>query len=196
MIGLVALELLAPGLVAAEEPLSRAAEFIRQAGNQLAVLAGSAKSFANGRAQLGAFVDRVADVDNVARFCLGRYWRLATPAQQQQYVRAFRQVLVNSIAIRLGDYQGGGAAHVIINRPTETSDGIHIATTVERPNNPPAHVTWVVSMETGSPKIVDVIAEGMSMRLTQRSDYSSFLSHHDNNIEALIQALRTQASST
>ncbi len=28
---------------------------------------------------------------------------------------------------------------------------------------------------SGSPKIVDVIAEGTSLRLTQRSDYASYL---------------------
>jgi phospholipid transport system substrate-binding protein len=64
---------------------------------------------------------------------------------------------------------------------------------VEHADNPPANVTWVVADESGTPKIVDVIAEGTSLRLTQRSDYASFLAHNGGNIDALIDALRAQA---
>jgi phospholipid transport system substrate-binding protein len=187
---------LAPGLAfAQQDQLSVAADFIRQSGNELAAVAANAKNSPAGRAQLAQFVDRVADVNAVARFCLGRFWRTATPAQQQQFLQAFHTVLVNSVANRLGDYQGG-TAHVIINRPVQAPEGIDVATTVERPGNPSVHVTWVVSFDTGSPKIVDVIAEGMSMRLTQRSDYASYLQRNNNNLDALIHALQRQASSS
>ena len=50
-------------------------------------------------------------------------------------------------------------------------------------------------MESGGPKIIDVIAEGMSMRLTQRSDYASFLTRNNGNVGALILALQRQAAS-
>lgn len=183
----LALVVTAPAL--AQDQLAAAAEFIRDAGNRLAALSASPSK----RAQLPAFVDQVADVDAMARFCLGHYWRMANPQQQQAYLTAFRHVLVNSVAQRLGDYQGG-SAKVIINRPVQMADGINVATTVQRPNNAPVQVTWVVSMASGSPKIIDVVAEGMSMRLTQRSDYTSFLARNNDNLNALIQALRRQAA--
>ena len=53
---------------------------------------------------------------------------------------------------------------------------------------------WLVSVDGGGPKIIDVIAEGTSLRLTQRSDYSSYLAHNNNSVQALIDALRQQAS--
>jgi len=37
---------------------------------------------------------------------------------------------------------------------------------------------WVISDPDSNPEIVDVIAEGTSFRLTQRSDYASFLAHN------------------
>ena len=191
---LLAAPLLTAGTAQAQDQLAQAADFVKQAGNQLASLSAAGRNSAGSRGRLSAFISQVADVDAVARFCLGRYWRMANPAQQQQYVAAFHQVLVNSVAVRLGDYQGG-TAKVLINRPVQTADGIDVSTTVERPSNPAVHVTWVVSMATGSPKIIDVVAEGMSMRLTQRSDYASFLSRNNNNVNALIQALQRQAAS-
>ena len=195
LIACAALAALTPGLARAQQDqLSAAADFIRQSGNELAAVAAQAKNAPNGHAQLSQFVNRVADVNAVGRFCLGRYWHMATPAQQQQFLEVFHQVLANSVANRLGDYQGG-TARVIIARPVQASDGIDVATTVERPGNPPVHVTWVVSMESGGPKIIDVIAEGMSMRLTQRSDYASFLARNSGNVGALILALQRQAAS-
>jgi hypothetical protein len=50
--------------------------------------------------------------------------------------------------------------------------------------------------ESGSFKIVDMLAEGVSMRLTVRSDYDSFITSHDDNIEALdaLRCARSQPS--
>jgi phospholipid transport system substrate-binding protein len=65
---------------------------------------------------------------------------------------------------------------------------------VERPNNAPATVDWVVGQAASAPKIVDLVAEGTSLRVTQRQDYASYLSQNANNIDALIQAILKQAA--
>jgi phospholipid transport system substrate-binding protein len=70
-----------------------------------------------------------------------------------------------------------------------------VSTVVERPNNPPTNVDWIISNPATDPKIIDVVAEGTSLRLTQRSDYSSYLSHNNNNLDALINAMRQQVGS-
>ena len=62
------------------------------------------------------------------------------------------------------------------------------------PNNPPTNVQWLVANPTADPKIIDVIAEGTSLRITQRDDYASFLSQHGGNVDALLEGLRKQAS--
>ena len=38
------------------------------------------------------------------------------------------------------------------------------------------------------------MAEGTSLRLTQRQDYASYLSHNNDSIDALINAMRQQAA--
>jgi phospholipid transport system substrate-binding protein len=40
--------------------------------------------------------------------------------------------------------------------------------------------------------VVDVIAEGTSLRLTQRSEYSSVIQRNNGSIAALLQAMRGQ----
>jgi phospholipid transport system substrate-binding protein len=144
------------------------------------------------RRLLQPFIDRVVDVDMVARFCLGRFWRQATAKQQQDYVRLFHSVLMNAVLARVGDYERNDV-HVAVERPEMRDGNVQVPSVVERTGNPPARVIWVVSLNADDPRIIDLLAEGTSLRLTVRGDYSAFLTRHDNDIEALIVALRQQA---
>jgi phospholipid transport system substrate-binding protein len=53
-------------------------------------------------------------------------------------------------------------------------------------------VEWVVATNTGSPKIVDLLAEGTSLRLTKGADFTSYLSRHQYNIHELVAGMRQQ----
>jgi phospholipid transport system substrate-binding protein len=80
-----------------------------------------------------------------------------------------------------------------VGRTEPDGENTKVDTVVTRPNNPPTNVQWIISNPGSNPKIVDVVAEGTSLRLTQRSDYASYLSHNNNNIDALIGAMQQQA---
>jgi phospholipid transport system substrate-binding protein len=186
--------LLASASAKAEEAdLARAAQFIRDSGNRLAALGRGNPTPEEKQRRLLAFLEDVVDVDGVARFCLGRFWRVASPAQQTDYLRLFRLVLVNSVSPRIKDYPEGGM-QVTIDPPARDGAVIEVPTVVARTNDSeaPLRVTWMIGTDTGRLRIVDIIAEGMSLRLTQRSDYSAFLGRNDGNVETLLHALRQQ----
>ncbi len=184
--------LLALPAVAAPSPQA-AANFIQQAGSEMAGDLNAPGSVESKEPRLLMFMNRIVDVDELARFCLGRFWRTATPQQQQEYMQLFRQALTNAVVVRLGDYQGGGVALKVV-RAEPAADGVHVATKITKPGNEPYNVTWVVDGTDGQPRIVDVVAEGVSLRQTQRSDYASYLQQHGGNVGALIQALQAQVS--
>ena len=168
---------------------SQSAQFIEQTVQRLVAVVNSSVPEAEKRQQSQAIIDSSVDVDGVARFCLGRFWNEASPEQRADYTKLFHEVLVNNITSKLGEYKG---VSVTINHTTERGDDDVVNSTVNRPNNPPTAVDWVVAR--GTPKIVDVIAEGTSLRLTQRQDYMSYLVHNGNNVDRLIQAIREQAA--
>jgi phospholipid transport system substrate-binding protein len=171
---------------------SWASTYIRRVGDELAAIMATAGSSDARRQRLQPFLDRVVDIDGVARFCLGRFWQQATPVQQQEYLRLFRGALTNAVLGRVGDYEHN-EVRVVIERP-ETRDGnILVSTVVERTGTPPARVTWAISGDANNPRIVDVLAEGVSLRLTMRADYNAYLIRHGDSIVALIDALREQA---
>jgi phospholipid transport system substrate-binding protein len=177
--------------VARADNLDQAGQFIAQICNELTAVVNGPGTLADKQKQLQAIVDRAVDVDGVARFCLGRYWRTATPAQQQDYLQLFHRVLMINITGKIGEYQG---VSLQMGRAAAREGGVLMSTTVNRPNNPPSKVDWLVSTDSGSPKIIDVSAEGVSLRQTQRSDYLAFLSHNSDSVQALIDAMKRQAS--
>ena len=168
---------------------SAASSFVNQFATELVGIVNGPQDLAAKKAALGPVIDANVDVAKIARFCLGRFWPTATPAQQQQYTAIFHQVLLNSISGNLGKYRG-----VTFSLQGETPQGTStlVSTVINRPNAPAANVQWVVDMSSGAPKVVDVVPEGTSLRLTQRSDYASYLSHHGNDISALLSALQQQ----
>lgn len=170
---------------------AEATQFMEQFGNQLVNIVNADAPLAAKRQQMTPLVERALAVDEIGAFVLGRYWRIATPQQQQRFLQLFHAVLINNIIAKLGDFRGVGF------RMTQTTmrDGDYlVGTLISRPNQQPNNAQWVVSFESGRPVIVDVIAEGTSLRLTQRSDYAAFLSRNNNNIDALLGALERQAA--
>ncbi|MBN8928760.1 MAG: hypothetical protein BGO51_21040 [Rhodospirillales bacterium 69-11] len=170
----------------------RATAFVKATGDKLVAVVNGPGSAAQKREELTRIIDQTVDVDGVGRFCLGRFWRTATPDQQKRYLALFHQVLVTSITSKLGEYQG---VRFTVGRSRSQDEEEVVSTVVERPNNPPANVDWVIANPNSAPKIVDVIAEGTSLRLTQRSDYASFLAHNSSNVDALINAMQQQVAS-
>ena len=143
--------------------------------------------------QMQSIIFDSVDVDGVAKFCLGRHWQDATAAQRAQYVQLFHAVLVNSITGHLGEYRG---VTIALGRASPRNGDEVVSSTVTRPNNPPTPVDWVIGTVAGTPKIVDVLAEGTSLRLTQRADYASYLAQHGNKVQALIDAMQRQAQAS
>jgi len=169
----------------------RATAFVKATGDKLVAVVNGAGSAEAKRRELTQVIDAAVDVDGVGRFCLGRFWRQASPDQQKRYLELFHKVLVTSITAKLGEYQG---VRFSMGRSRPQDEEQIVSTVVERPNNAPTAVDWVISNPGSNPKIVDVIAEGTSLRITQRSDYAAYLQRNNNNIDALIGAMRDQVA--
>jgi phospholipid transport system substrate-binding protein len=145
------------------------------------------------RRRLRDVVDSAVDDQDIGRFCLGRFWRLATPEQQTQYMVLFHDLLVTKIAAHLGEYRG---VRVTMGQGRVSASTEIVTTIVERPGTSAYKVEWVVSPTTGGPKIVDLLAGGTSLRLTQSSDFASYLARHQYSIHELIEGMRQLVAST
>jgi phospholipid transport system substrate-binding protein len=181
----------AVGIAPARADDAEAAGFLKTFADQMAAVVNGPQDAAAKQQALTPLIDTNVDVATIARFCLGRFWNGASPAQQARYVTVFHGVMRNNIRGHLGEYQGVSFA-MTGTRPQ--GDNVVVGTIITRPSQPPANVGWVISRSSGAPKVVDVVAEGASLRLQQRDDYASYLRQHGNDISALIAALERQVS--
>ena len=170
---------------------SNAEAFIDQFGTKLVNVVNGDGSLSDKQKTLRPLIDQAVDVDAIARFCLGRFVNNATPQQLAEFTKLFHAVLVDNISSKIGEFRG---VNFRMAETTERDGDSLVGTVVTRPNQAPTDVRWVVSTASGSPRVIDVIAEGTSLRLTQRSDYASFLSHHGYDVSALINAMRQQVA--
>ena len=63
---------------------------------------------------------------------------------------------------------------------------------MQRNNPSPAKVDWRVSNDTGSPKITEVIVDGISMSLTHRQEFASLIERSGGGVGGLIAQLKAK----
>jgi phospholipid transport system substrate-binding protein len=131
------------------------------------------------------------DVEQIGRFVLGRHWNVATPDQQQEYLKLFATYVVAVYANRFSQYSGEKFA---VGASQLAPDGASVASQIIRPNGgPPINIVWKISKLGDSFKIRDVIAENLSMAVTQRAEFSSIVERGGGGnagIDALNNTLR------
>lgn len=166
---------------------SPAVVLVRRTSERLVAVVNSDGSPQEKRQQLQDVVNAAVDVDDIARGCLGRFWQTATLEQQRQYVGLFHDLLLTKISDHFGEYQG---VRVTMGLARASEGNEIVLTTVDRPGTPSFQVDWVVSVSSGSPKIIDLLAGGTSLRLTQASDFNAYLSRHKYDIQRLLDGMQ------
>lgn len=127
------------------------------------------------------------DVPGIGQFVLGRYWRTATPQQQQEFLGLFQEFIVRAYSERLGEY-GGEPFRVTGERPN--GDETIVTSQIIRQNGQPIGVDWYLVHRGGGLKISDVYVSGVSMKVTHRDEFSAIIQRNGGRVDALIAQLR------
>lgn len=174
----------------AEIDINRAAQFIQTTGQDMVAAINSRQPVAARRQRVANILRQAVDIDGVGRFILGRWWRVASPAEQQEYMKLFEETLIRNLSARFGEYEG---VRFSLGRSQQrTEDDVLVNTIIERPGQAAFNLDWRVGEVNGQPRVVDVIAEGTSLRLTQRSEYSAVISRNGGQVASLLAAMRQQ----
>jgi phospholipid transport system substrate-binding protein len=181
------LVILMSGSVRAEDS---AAQFMDQFGNQaIRVLADKSLVGTQRNAELRKlFIDNF-DVDFIGRFVLARYWRNASETEKADFRKSFEEYIVATYSRRFGSYSG---EKIVVGQTFPGEDGDHsvVRSTVERPNGDTMTVDWRVQKVESQWRIVDVLVEGVSMMVTQRSEFNAVLQRENGSLGALNNRLR------
>jgi phospholipid transport system substrate-binding protein len=133
------------------------------------------------------------DCPGIARFVLGHYWRNASEEEQQEFVRLFGDYVVYVYTARLSHF-GGETLKVQSSR--SDGDGVIVSTDVLSPGaTTPLRIDWRLMADNGAYKISDVIVEGVSMAVTQRSEFASVVQRNGGQVRGLIAMMREKTAS-
>ena len=145
------------------------------------------------KARLRAIADQVVipNIDFIAlsQSVLGITWRKATPEQREVFEREFRSLLMNTYlnSISRADYQGQSIRYLPLRNPP-TGDRAEVDAEIEQPNGPLIHAQFRMYRRDGAGwKVYDVVVEGVSLVITQRSSFSSII--RDKGLSGLIAML-------
>ncbi len=179
------------GLAIATAAAGGASDFIREIGNRaVATLQTPGMSIEEREAHFRGLLREGFDVRFIGRFVLGAHWRRASVDQQRDYLELFSHYVLQVYSVRLGGYAGESIT-VISERPAGTKDVI-VRTRIDRPSGPPINAEWRVRTTGNRYRIIDVMVEGVSMVITQRSEFSAVIRR--NGLEGLIAVLRARTS--
>ena len=135
-----------------------------------------------------------ADFDGpgIARFVLGRYWRSASEEEQQEYLKLFENYVVFVYGTRLSNFNG--EAFKVRGSRTDESGTIVSTDIISPGGEPPIKIDWRLIADNGAFKINDVVIEGISMMVTQRSEFASVIQRHGGKVGGLLALMREKTN--
>lgn len=171
---------------------SKAAEdFIdKMASDAIAFLGNADLSVEQKQKKFRTLLTRSFDMNTIGRFALGRYWRTASAEQRKEYQKLFRDMIVEVYSRRFGEYDGQ-KLEVRGSRKDNEKD-VTVQSFIVPETGSEIQVDWRVRYKNGQYKVIDVMVEGVSMALTQRSDFSSVIQRGGGDLSVLLAHLREQ----
>ncbi len=160
-----------------------ASQFIHQLGNQaITTLQTPGITLEEREARFRGILRQGFDLPFIGRFVLGRYWKRTAPEVREDYLNLFSEYLLQIYSARLGGY-AGETLTVVSERPAGAKDVV-VSTRIDRPSGPPIAAEWRVRATDNRLRIIDVSVEGVSMVVTQSSEFASFIQR--NGVYGLI----------
>lgn len=158
------------GGAGADEP---ADAFVQEFGNKIVDLLQQEQSPAERREEFRQLLTENFDLAKVSRAALGRYSRRATDAQLERY----RTVYVDYvIAIYSGLFAKYAGETLTVTGSVPIPDGdVLVRSRIDQPNGPPTVLAFRVRGSEDGFKVLDVVVEGISILVTQRSDFASVI---------------------
>ena len=168
-----------------------AAIFINQLGIQaINTLRAADLTLDQREAKFRSLLSQGFDLHFMGRFVLGRYWRAATTDQKSDYLTLYGEYLLQTYTARLGGYTDD--SFTVTGARQASEKDVVVSTTLVRPSGLEIAADWRVRVLDGKFRIIDVMVEGISMAVTQRSEFAAVVRR--DGIEGLLAILRARTT--
>lgn len=149
---------------------------------------GSGKSQSAMISDFERIFSRYADVNVIARSTLGADSRRASNGQLRAYTAAFKGYVARKYGKRFREFIGG---RIEVHKVRKVKSWHEVISTVQLRGSSPFDVRFLVSDRSGKDLFFDMIIEGVSLRLSERTEIGAMLDRRNGNIDALISDLKS-----
>jgi phospholipid transport system substrate-binding protein len=136
------------------------------------------------------------DIPTLGRFVLGRFARILTPPQQQEFLALFENYVVATYSDRLSEYVAGGVVPRVIGSRLDP-DGAIVSSEFVRGSGPAnsdaVRVNWRLAKERdGAYRVTDIIIDGLSMAANGRSEFEGAAERNGEQPLAILAVMRQE----
>jgi phospholipid transport system substrate-binding protein len=125
------------------------------------------------------------DFEEMAKRSLGSEWRRRTPAEQEEFIRLFTELLKNSYVESIESYRG---EKVIYRSESRDGDYADVGTKVINDRGEEFTIDYRLNLKGSEWKVYDVVIENISIVNNYRSQFSRTLGR--SSFAALLQTIR------
>lgn len=139
---------------------------------------------------LAATIEASHDLAGMARFALGSQWQGLSEAQREQFLATFQHLTIATYADRFDEYDG---ERFVQSGQRRLADGKRLVhTKLLLSDGARIRLDYLLYMQDGQWRIVNVLADGVSELAIKRSEYTAFI--RDHGFAALIDELQRKVS--
>jgi phospholipid transport system substrate-binding protein len=134
---------------------------------------------------------RYFDLPYMGRAALATHWDATSPDQRERFLKAVISAEARAYSERFGQYGGQTLA---VTRVSARPNGSSVVDSkLNQSNGQPIAIQWEVRDSGHGLRITDVKIEGVSMVMTRRSDFNSYIQNNGGKVDALIRELEARA---
>jgi phospholipid transport system substrate-binding protein len=135
--------------------------------------------------RLKEVVNPIFDYEEMAKRALGAHWRRRTPAEQEEFVKLFRDFLEVIYSDKIGLYAG---ERVVFGRESMDKEFAQVESSFINNKGEPIAVIYRLRRAEGKWKVYDAIVENISIINNYRSQFDRVIS--GASYEELVKRLR------
>ena len=132
------------------------------------------------------------DLTYMGRLALGTHWNEASEQQRARFLAALETAEVRAYSERLGKLAG---FTLTIDKVVAQSNSVWIVdSSLSQSSGQPIKLEWEVRDNGQGPRIADVKIAGVSMFLTKRAEFNSYIQNNGGTVEPLVRELEVRAA--
>jgi phospholipid transport system substrate-binding protein len=128
------------------------------------------------------------DVPTIAASVLGPPARTASPAQMSAFAASFQSYMARKYGRRFREFIGG---QISVTGARSTSRFVEVSSQVRLPGRAPFMIDWRVWDRSGQSRFIDILIEGVSLVISERSEIGAMLDARGGSIDRLSSDLQS-----